>query len=91
MDLLDEKAKQRTEKKRNVSITRKIADLIKERQYHESPYRARTPERIEEINREIAEEENRRWQLQQNDWARGRFRRKPTKNQIDALREIKGY
>jgi len=85
MDLLDDEGEAEDREEAERQHNQKIADLIKERQYHEVRTGREHQERIEEINREIAEE-NRRWQLQQNDWAR-EDQKDAYQDQIDALRE----
>lgn len=85
MDLLDDEGEAEDREEAERQHNQKIADLIKERQYHEVRTGREHLERIDEINREIAEE-NRRWQLQQNDWAR-EDQKDAYQDQIDALRE----
>lgn len=85
MDLLDDEGETEDREEAERQHNQKIADLIKERQYHELRTGREHLERIDEINREIAEE-NRRWQLQQNDWAR-EDQKDAYQDQIDALRE----
>jgi hypothetical protein len=85
MDLLDDEGEAEDREEAERQHNQKIADLIEERQYHELRTGREHLERIDEINREIAEE-NRRWQLQQNDWAR-EDQKDAYQDQIDALRE----
>jgi chromosome segregation ATPase len=85
MDLLDDEGEAEDREEAERQHNQKIADLIEERQYHEVRTGREHLERIDEINREIAEE-NRRWQLQQNDWAR-EDQKDAYQDQIDALRE----
>ena len=85
MDLLDDEGETEDREESERQHNQKIADLIEERQYHELRTGREHLDRIDEINREIAEE-NRRWQLQQNDWAR-EDQKDAYQDQIDALRE----
>lgn len=85
IDALDVEATQEDREEAERQHNQKIAELLKERYYHELRTGIEHQREIERINQEIAEE-NRRWELQQNEWSR-EDRRKEYEKQIKDIRE----
>ena len=85
MDLLDEDAESEDREEAERQHNKKIADLMEARMYHELRTGLEHQESITDIDEQIAEE-NRSWQLQQNDWAR-EDQKNAYQDQIDALEE----
>jgi hypothetical protein len=85
IDALDVEATQEDREEAERQHNQKIAELLKERYYHELRTGIEHQREIERINQEIAEE-NIRWQLQQNEWAR-EDRRKEYEKQIEDIQE----
>jgi hypothetical protein len=85
MDLLDEEGESEDREEAERQHNKKLAELAEERLYHELRTGLEHQDRIKEIDDEIAEE-NRSWQLQQNDWAR-EAQKQAYQDQIDALKD----
>ncbi|MGB9791515.1 MAG: phage tail tape measure protein [Thermacetogeniaceae bacterium] len=85
IDALDQEATNEEREEAERQHNQKIAELLKERYYHELRTGIEHQREIERINQEIAEE-NRRWELQQNEWAR-EDKRKEYEKQIEDIRE----
>ncbi len=85
MDLLDDDAESEDREEAERKHNKKLAELAEERLYHELRTGLEHQERIAEIDDETAEEK-RRWQLQQNDWAR-KDQKDAYQDQINALKE----
>ncbi len=85
MDLLDDDAESEDREEAERQHNKKLAELAEERLYHELRTGLEHQGRIKEIDDEVAEEK-RRWQLQQNDWAR-KDQKDAYQDQINALKE----
>ncbi len=85
MDLLDDDAENEDREEAERQHNKKLAELAEERLYHELRTGLEHQDRIKEIDDETAEEK-RRWQLQQNDWAR-KDQKDAYQDQINALKE----
>lgn len=85
MDLLDDDAESEDREEAERQHNKKLAELAEERMYHVVRTGLDHQERIKEIDDEVAEEK-RRWQLQQNDWAR-KDQKDAYQDQIDSLKE----
>lgn len=85
MDLLDDDAESEDREEAERQHNKKLAELEEERLYHQFRTGLEHQDRIKEIDDETAEE-NRRWQLQQNDWAR-KDQKQAYQDQIDALKD----
>ena len=85
MDLLDDDAESEDREEAERKHNKKLAELAEERLYHELRTGLEHQDRIKEIDDETAEEK-RRWQLQQNDWAR-KDQKDAYQDQINALKE----
>lgn len=85
IDALDNEGDKEDKEEAERQHNQKLADLAEERLYHELRTGREHQDRIKDIDREIAEE-NRRWELQKNDWNRD-AQRKAYQDQIDHLRE----
>jgi hypothetical protein len=85
MDLLDDDAEGEDREEAERQHNKKLAELAEERIYHELRTGLDHQDRIKEIDDEAAEEK-RRWQLQQNDWAR-KDQKDAYQDQINALKE----
>ena len=85
MDLLDDDAESEDREEAERQHNKKLAELAEERLYHELRTGLEHQDRIKEIDDETAEEK-RRWQLQQNDWAR-KDQKDAYQDQINALKE----
>ena len=85
MDLLDDDAESEDREEAERQHNKKLAELAEERFYHELRTGLEHQESITDIDKQIAEE-NRAWQLQQNDWAR-EDQKDAYQDQIDALKD----
>jgi len=85
IDALDVEDEQSGREEAERQHNQKLADLQKQKQYHELRTGLEHAKAIDEINQQIAEEEH-AWELKKQDWAR-QDQRKAYQGQIDALRE----
>ncbi len=85
IDALDVQDTQSDREEAERQHNQKLADLQKQKQYHELRTGLEHVKAIDEINRQIAEEEH-NWQVKKQDWARD-DQRKTYQNQIDSIRD----
>ena len=85
MDALDTEQTNSDREEAERDHNQKIADLQKEKQYHEVRTGFEHQNKIDEINKEMAEEEH-AWDLKKKDWARD-DQKDTYQDQIDALKE----
>lgn len=85
IDALNEEEDLENKEEAERQHNKKIAELIEQRQYHELRTGIEHQDAIKKINDQIAEEE-RAWQLKQNQWARD-AQKKALQDQIDSIRE----
>jgi hypothetical protein len=85
IDALDIEGEQSDREEAEKQHNEKLADLRKEKQYHELRTGMEHLKAIDDINEQMAEEEH-AWELKKQDWAR-QDKRDAYQEQIDALRD----
>ncbi|MCL6610103.1 MAG: phage tail tape measure protein, partial [Peptococcaceae bacterium] len=85
IDALDVQDTQSDREEAEREHNKKLADLQEQKQYHELRTGLEHAKAIDDINRQIAEEEH-AWELKKQEWAR-EDQRKAYQDQIDSIRE----